>query len=53
MQNTAAGGKEPVYTKMTQEQLNEAVDLHNRFMEGRVGGKRAILRRADISGLSA
>ena len=38
--------------QMTQEQLDELVKLHKRFMEGRVGGRRAILRKINMSGLS-
>ena len=38
--------------RITQEELNDLVKLHKRFMEGRNGGRRAILRKVDLSGLS-
>ena len=37
---------------LSQDQLNAMVDLHNRFLIGRLGGRRAILQNFDISGLS-
>lgn len=48
--DSAATSKQ--YEKMTQEQLDAMVDLHVRFLEGRLGGRRASLRMVDISGLS-
>ncbi len=38
--------------KMTQSQLDALVSLHERFMEGRIGGRRATLKHIDLSGLS-
>ena len=38
--------------KMTQDQLDAMVDLHTRFLSGRLGGRRAILQNIDISELS-
>lgn len=37
---------------MTQDNLNEIAELHKRFMNGQSGGRRAMLRREDLSGLS-
>src|SRR5690606_11584016 len=38
--------------RMTQAQLDAMVDLHARYLEGRLGGRRATLKNVDISGLS-
>ncbi len=38
--------------KMHQDQLDALVRLHERFLYGRIGGRRALLRNTDISGLS-
>ncbi len=40
------------YEKLTQEQLDAMVELHNRFLTNRIGGRRATLKMADMSGLS-
>ena len=32
------------YRKLNQLQLDETVELHNRFLDGRVGGRRANFR---------
>lgn len=37
---------------ITQDQLDALVTLHNRFLEGRLGGRRATLKNTDMSGLS-
>lgn len=37
---------------LTQEQLDALVKLHKRFLDGRLGGRRANLKNTDISGLS-
>ena len=37
--------------RMTQAQLDALVNLHDRFLNGRIGGRRATLKRMDISGL--
>jgi uncharacterized protein YjbI with pentapeptide repeats len=41
-----------VMEKLTQDQLDALVKLHERFLEGRIGGRRATLKRVDLSGLS-
>lgn len=38
--------------RFTQSQLDALVSLHERFLDGRLGGRRAILKRVDISNLS-
>src|SRR5688572_21713131 len=38
--------------KLSQAQLDAMVDLHGRFLNGRLGGRRAALKNVDISGLS-
>lgn len=38
--------------EMNQEQLDAMVQLHSRYIEGRLGGRRAALKNADLSGLS-
>lgn len=38
--------------RMTQGQLDELVTLHENFILGRRGGRRALIKRADLSGLS-
>ena len=37
---------------LTQDQLDALVKLHERFLDGRIGGRRAILKRVDLTGLS-
>ena len=37
---------------LTQSQLDALVSLHERYLDGRLGGRRAILKKIDISGLS-
>ena len=37
---------------LTQDQLNALIELHARFLCGRLGGRRAILQNMNISGLS-
>ena len=37
---------------LSQDQLDALVTLHNRFLDGRLGGRRATLKNTDISGLS-
>ncbi len=37
---------------LTQSQLDAMVKLHERYLEGRIGGRRAILKRVDLTGLS-
>ncbi len=37
---------------MHQDQLDALVRLHERFLTGRIGGRRAMLRNTDISGLN-
>lgn len=37
--------------EISQDQLDALVSLHERFLLGRVGGRRASLKRTDISGL--
>ena len=41
-----------VIEKMTQDQLDALVKLHERFLDGRIGGRRATLKRIDLTGLS-
>lgn len=38
--------------RLTQAQLDAMTELHNRFLSGRLGGRRAALKNADLSGLS-
>ena len=38
--------------RISQEQLNALVALHDRFLTGRVGGRRAILENVDLTRLS-
>lgn len=38
--------------KISQDQLDAMVDLHNRFLSGRLGGRRAVLDNVDLTGLS-
>lgn len=38
--------------RLTQGQLDALVSLHERYLEGRIGGRRANLRKVDISGLN-
>jgi uncharacterized protein YjbI with pentapeptide repeats len=38
--------------RLSQDQLDALVTLHNRFLDGRLGGRRAMLKNTDISGLS-
>ena len=40
------------FLSITQDQLDALVSLHERFLLGRVGGRRASLKRTDISGLN-
>lgn len=40
------------YEVMTQSQLDGMVQLHQRFLDGRLGGRRAVLKRVDLTGLS-
>ncbi len=42
---------EPLET-MTQAQLDAMVELHSRFLSGRLGGRRAMLKNIDLSGLA-
>lgn len=42
----------PTMEKMTQAQLDAMVELHARFLSGRLGGRRAVLKSIDLSGLS-
>ena len=51
MQDTASPHSQPPQ-KITQDQLDALVGLHNRFLEGRVGGRRATLRNTDMTSLS-
>jgi hypothetical protein len=37
---------------LTQAQLDAMVKLHERYLEGRIGGRRAILKRVDLTGLN-
>jgi hypothetical protein len=37
---------------LNQSQLDAMVDLHARFLEGRLGGRRAVLKATNLSGLS-
>ena len=37
---------------MTQDQLDALVKLHERYLDGRIGGRRAALKRVDLTGLS-
>ena len=37
--------------KFTQDQLDALVSLHARFLQGRIGGRRAILKNVDLSDL--
>lgn len=47
-----APGKQASMEKLSQTQLDAMADLHARFLEGRLGGRRAVLKNADLSGLS-
>ena len=38
--------------KISQDQLDALVTLHSRFLEGRLGGRRAMLKNTDLSSLS-
>lgn len=38
--------------RLTQSQLDGLISLHERFIDGRIGGRRAVLKRVDISGLT-
>lgn len=38
--------------KLSQAQLDAMVDLHTRFLNGRIGGRRATLKNIDLSGLN-
>lgn len=38
--------------RISQDQLDALVRLHNRFLDGRLGGRRATLKNTDISGLT-
>lgn len=40
------------FERMTQSQLDALVSLHERFLQGRIGGRRAILKRIDLSALT-
>src|SRR5688500_9123837 len=51
MHDTAAATSQPMQ-KITQDQLDALVGLHNRFLEGRVGGRRATLKNTDMTELS-
>lgn len=42
----------PSMETMTQEQLDALASLHERFLTGRLGGRRATLKNVDIKGLS-
>lgn len=42
----------PETQRLTQSELDSLVRLHKRFLEGRMGGRRAHLRGVDLSGLS-
>ena len=37
---------------LTQDQLDAMAELHMRYLDGRIGGKRATLKNTDLSGLS-
>ena len=37
---------------ISQDQLDALVKLHSRFLDGRLGGRRAMLKNTDMSGLS-
>lgn len=37
--------------KLTQDQLDAMVKLHQRYLDGRIGGRRASLKNTDLSGL--
>ena len=37
--------------KLSQEQLDRVIMLHERFVSGQRGGARAVLKFADLSGL--
>lgn len=50
MQDSAAATQS--VEKITQDQLDAMVGLHTRFLEGRVGGRRATLKNIDLSQLS-
>ncbi len=41
-----------ILERMTQGQLDAMVELHARFLEGRLGGRRATLKAVDLKGLS-
>ena len=43
---------EETLPSLKQDQLDALVNLHDRYLMGRVGGRRASLKRTDISGLS-
>ena len=38
--------------KFTQDRLDALISLHARYLQGRIGGKRAILKNADLCDLS-
>lgn len=40
------------FDTITQDQLDAMVELHNRFLEGRLGGRRAMLENTDLRSLS-
>ena len=42
----------PALETITQDQLDALVKLHTRFLDGRLGGRRAMLKNTDLSGLS-
>lgn len=52
IENNKTSGDAVAMEKLTQGQLDALVSLHERFLDGRIGGRRAMLKRVDISGLS-
>jgi len=38
--------------RISQDQLDALVTLHKRFLEGRLGGRRAMLKNTDLTGLT-
>ena len=38
--------------KITQAELNEVIRKHNMFLTGKPGGRRALIRDKDLSGLT-
>jgi len=48
----AASEDEIKLEKVSQAELNEIIRKHNMFLTGRPGGRRAVLKDKDLSGLS-